>query len=337
MTLLILLPLLSYVQADPCCPSRCFVLFSAHTADELRRSLVSVAYAPVLCAVKGCSDPLCKFAHNMAESQYHPDVTRAQHIARHNLSTAHSIARLSDTDHLSLLLYSLLCHSLLPLVTGIQDQAVLALRQAQWLSSQYHTHTNGSDAKRIKSSVLSLRMTWVCCPYSLCCQRGNYCSFAHGKHELRHKNRKFADLSCKELNAPIMSLSHTADTRSDPTFAHFRQRARVQMPQAVRRYVGAGVATYGFGDRERRYSAPDRIMKDMMAEEAGSSRRASDDDIDERIKVGDTTHTRSLHTSESVAIWSLTQLDLLCFACAASNDGHTARQGAAIIEWCREE
>jgi len=126
-------------------------------------------------------------------------------------------------------------------------------------------------------------------------QRGNYCSFAHGKHELRHKNRRFADLSCKELNAPIMSLKNTAgNTRSsDATFANFRQRARAQMPQPLRRDVGATAATYGFGDRERRYSAPDRIMRERLAEEGGSGRRASDDDIDERIKVRHTTICRT--------------------------------------------
>ena len=51
---------------------------SAHSAEELRRSLSVVAYAPVLCSVKGCSDSQCKFAHNMAESQYHPDVYKTK-------------------------------------------------------------------------------------------------------------------------------------------------------------------------------------------------------------------------------------------------------------------
>ena len=59
-------------------PSARCSLYSAHTAEELRRSLSVVAYAPVLCSVKGCSDPQCAFAHNMAESQYHPDVYKTK-------------------------------------------------------------------------------------------------------------------------------------------------------------------------------------------------------------------------------------------------------------------
>ena len=73
------LPLSPVICVCLCCAAAVWLCWrSAHTADELRRSLSGVAYAPVLCAVKGCSDPLCKFAHNMAESQYHPDVTSTQ-------------------------------------------------------------------------------------------------------------------------------------------------------------------------------------------------------------------------------------------------------------------
>ena len=121
-------------------------------------------------------------------------------------------------------------------------------------------------------------------------QRGNYCSFAHGQVELRHKNRKFADLSCKELIAPIMSLSTTGagGARNEAAFAHFRQRpVRSQMPRPVRREPSSRAThAYGsFGERERRYSAPERILRERMADDDSSARRASDDDIDERIKV----------------------------------------------------
>ena len=133
---------------------------------------------------------------------------------------------------------------------------------------------------------------WLIAVSSVSCavvvlQRGSYCSFAHGKSELRHKNRKFADLSCKELNAPIIQLSHShgGDSRNDAAFAHFRQRARAQLPQPVRREAETNAASYGFGDRERRYSAPDRILRERITEQGGSGRRTSDDDIDERIKV----------------------------------------------------
>ena len=148
------------------------------------------------------------------------------------------------------------------------------------------------------------------CVVWLCCQRGAYCSFAHGKHELRHKNRKFADLSCKELNAPIMSLSHTADTRSDATFAHFRQRARAQMPQPVRRDASGHAAASGFGERVRRYSAPDRIIREKVAEEGGPARRTSDDDIDERIKV--TNQHTSTHRALTRQLFALIDNALLC-------------------------
>ena len=90
-----------------------------------------------------------------------------------------------------------------------------------------------------------------------------------------------------------MSLSHTDDARSDAAFAHFRQRgARCVAAACQERTGGANAPTYAFGDRERRYSAPDRIMRERLAEEGNSVRRAntSDDDIDERIKG----HARAL-------------------------------------------
>ena len=124
-----------------CCTVLCLLstaslcCVSAHTADELRRSLNGVAYAPVLCAVKGCSDPLCKFAHNMAESQYHPDVHKHGTLHTHCLCAGRSPCA-------SPCLYSptvsVCCCSLLAVACepGIQDQAVLPLRQAQRLPSQ---------------------------------------------------------------------------------------------------------------------------------------------------------------------------------------------------------
>ena len=77
----------SLSAAPPLCPVQCQRLLSAegckfgvhcdfaHGEEELRRSLNAVAYAPVICQIKGCVDKLCKYAHNMAESQYHPDVS----------------------------------------------------------------------------------------------------------------------------------------------------------------------------------------------------------------------------------------------------------------------
>ena len=130
---------------------------------------------------------------------------------------------------------------------------------------------------------------------ALLSKRGGYCSFAHGKCELRHKNRKFADLSCKELVAPIIQLTRSGDARNEAAFAHFRQRVRAQMPQPLRRDAAIGSASYGFGgERERRYSAPERSIRERLAEECNhSGRRASDEDIDDRIKVG---HAVCLHT-----------------------------------------
>jgi hypothetical protein len=113
------------------------------------------------------------------------------------------------------------------------------------------------------------------CPCCVSCeQRGSYCSFAHGKVELRNKTRKFADASVADSMAPILPMRLSGDVRGDggSRFSHFRStRGRVTVGGPVNRGEGFNHGEgggRGILDRERRFSAPERLLGEHMPSEA---------------------------------------------------------------------
>ena len=97
----------------------------AHSTEELRRSLNVVAYAPVMCQIRGCVDPLCTFSHCMYESQYHPDVS-------HSISPQHRRSSCPTTSPLSPLSLRGLCWR----CPGVQDEDLQPLGQGGWLPAR---------------------------------------------------------------------------------------------------------------------------------------------------------------------------------------------------------
>jgi hypothetical protein len=188
-------------------------------------------------------------------------------------------------------------------------------------------------------------------------QRGAYCSFAHGKTELRHKNRKFADMSVSDIDAPIQQLS--GDVRNSAgggggqlsaaqRFSHFNRSHKPRpIPPAVaairRAAAAAGAGRGQLGDdgggrgildRERRYSAPERLIAEERKQEAAaagrSSRRASED-IDELIKVAAATIASMQRSSHRLTLRA-PLLPVLCcpsLLLLAAYDG-SARPGLGV-------